>query len=243
MTEKNPFLLFLQKWKEIETQLKIINENDEAFSEDLISAARDKKYITFDDANRLNILRRIRNLYEHNSDAILNQLLQITFPESCHNFLDTIILKLNDPIKIEKHDIKDFTSCSKQDLVTHQLKIMRDKGFTHIPVLDDNKRVTGILSDDAIVRYLLENEIATLDNETIADISEFLEIKDGSKDRSEDFPFISRKSSLLNVKEIISSKVSSQRRVSLFLITENGKKDEALISIITVWDFFKGGIH
>lgn len=239
MTSQESFTEFFNKWKTIEHTLKLLSKSGNSESWKHIEEASDRKIITSLEKSQLNTIREIRNEYAHHPN--IEKWVSLT--PACNIFLEEIIQKLQKSANIENFDIKDFVSCSPIDLVKEKLKLMRKNGYTHLPILNAEKKVIGVLSDDAIVNYLLKNEIATLDQEKIENLLEFTKISEGPIDRSEDFPFISRRKSLLDVKEYLSRNISAQKRISLFLITEDGKKDQPLLSIFTVWDFFKNGIH
>lgn len=53
------------------------------------------------------------------------------------------------------------------------------------------------------------------------------------------YDFISRKDNLYQVIEIYNNVVNSGKRFDALLITENGKKDENILGIITSWDIPK----
>lgn len=113
------------------------------------------------------------------------------------------------------------------------LKEMDKNIFTHVPVIED-KKMTGILSENAILSYIADMEDVIIDKETkVEALKEYLPL---DVHRGESFAFLPRAASLEEVFKLFNEAIQERVRIGMVFITENGKDDEKPVGILTAWD-------
>jgi CBS domain-containing protein len=101
-------------------------------------------------------------------------------------------------------------------------------GYSHAPVLDDEGKIIGVLSEDTIFSYLADNGETNLkDGDKVSSLLEYLPLE---KHRNERYVFFSRFASLEEViKEFEESKRTYGKRLGLVFLTEHGKANERIL--------------
>lgn len=115
------------------------------------------------------------------------------------------------------------------------MNIMTEKGFSHVPVIEDEKLV-GVFSENSILNYLVSNNGGISNNATIKDFTEFIPL---GGHNSELFDFVERDMLLDDVQQMFEDSVKNHHRLGVVFVTENGKEDEKLLGLITAWDAIK----
>ena len=93
--------------------------------------------------------------------------------------LKTCIERLKSPAKAMDYAIKakNMFTATLDSKITFVTDYMNRYGFTHVPVLDENQRLIGVFSDNAIYSYICaKGTIHIGENTTLNDICEFLPI-------------------------------------------------------------------
>lgn len=114
------------------------------------------------------------------------------------------------------------------------MKEMSEKIYTHVPILNSQNSVIGVFSENTIFSYLLDEEIIEIPRDMkFKDLSKYL---DTDKHLSEVFKFIKLSSEISKVKDIFGNELKENKRIGMIFITQNGKKEEPLLGILTPWD-------
>ena len=132
---------------------------------------------------------------------------------------------------------KDVAYASLGMRIKDVMKIMEDDLLTHLPILDNEKRVVGVFSRSSFFDLVKNNPSLTIDEElTVYDFQTVIGLDDHL---NESFYFVSKNMNIRRAFEMIIKKKAHDKIVGLLLVTENGKKDEALLGVITLTDLAK----
>jgi predicted transcriptional regulator len=133
---------------------------------------------------------------------------------------------------------KPVYKCSSGDLISSVVKKMTEQVYTHIPVLHDGKFI-GVFSESSIIRWLgssTDKDGFLLDLTKIGQIKEHF---DKENDTFCGFKFVSRRKDAFSIKDEFLSFVEQTKRLGAIFVTENGKKEEDILGIVTSWDLPK----
>lgn len=117
------------------------------------------------------------------------------------------------------------------DPIYSALQIICEKDYSQIPIYKENKFI-NLLTTNTISRWLSSSlNINKIDfkNTKIGDVLAFDEVVDNHY-------FFKKSSSAYSVIEEFSNWVSEGKKLEAILITANGKPDEKLLNILTIWD-------
>lgn len=113
------------------------------------------------------------------------------------------------------------------------LKIMQEENYSHVPVLDADDKLIGVLSENAIVSYIVNKQGIVIDKEEVREVEDFIQI---DKNRNEIFEFISRDTSMMEVQNRFIKSFNNNKRLAVIYITQTGKRTEKVLGMITAWD-------
>lgn len=206
--------LFLQAYRELET----------------IKTDNDKMYYYFENKNKnlFDTFRSIRNNLSHNT-------LDGSYPVIVSK---EILLKLQDLIK--EMQIMAVNVCILgTNIYTAKLKsklskvieIMGINNYSHVPILDHDRKVIGIVSEHAIIDILSNNAGLLYNADTI--VEDYVEYFTLSDNNNECYPFIKSSAFLYEAKEKFDSRYNSKRKVGVIFITKNGEINEEIIGMLT----------
>ncbi|MCM3089245.1 CBS domain-containing protein [Bhargavaea ginsengi] len=123
---------------------------------------------------------------------------------------------------------------SPDDSLADALRMAGKKKDFQIPVFEDGE-FRGLISPSGLMEYLAETVADDVISREITTLSDILRhIHTGRS-----YEFISANLSVYAAEEMFSDAVVKGRRLEALLITENGRRDEKLIGIITPWDLMK----
>ena len=112
------------------------------------------------------------------------------------------------------------------------IRYMIAKKYTHVPILDNNGKMIGIFSENAIFNYFESHDEIILD--ASVNISEFRKFISIDMRLNEVFSFVSRHETMKTVKDMFVKE--RQQRLGAIFITENGSAAEKLLGLLTPWD-------
>ncbi len=119
------------------------------------------------------------------------------------------------------------------DSLLDAVRLMEQKSYTQIPILDEESNYVDLLTTNTIVRWLGANtNNKDLSQILKVDIDEVLRYKEDSNLCL----FISTKTSFLEVIEIFEEYKNKAKKLEALIITQNGSKNEDFLGIITNWD-------
>ncbi len=222
--------IFIEKYKELEmtisTTFKLNKDDHFVYKLEHMEQFEDIQ-------NKLYYCRNVRNLLQHNS--LYPTTFAIQPSQEMIDFITDTIYRVKNPTKC----LSIATPFQKlywrtlDSNVINTMKAMREHGYSHIPILGEN-RVVGIFSENSIINYLMTQESMTIDkNLCFRDIKDFLSL-DGRK--SHRYVFIDKDAYLPKAEDLFEKAFRKGERIAMILITENGSPKERLLGVITAWD-------
>ena len=179
----------------------------------------------------INVIRTLRNTFVHNN-TMLNNEEGIDVKPIVYNALLEIIDQLKHPKTVETILSKEMIIAHLNSNVWHIMKLMKDKGLMHIPVIANHK-VRGVFSENTVFQILMRYP-KKYQNLQIKHILSYCSIE---ANIHESYDFISIHTPIPVAKERFVR--HSKKRMAMLFVTENGKADENLLGLLTAYDFIK----
>lgn len=177
-------------------------------------------------AETLDALRELRNSLVHM--VRIKDVDPFTVSKEAYEALGEVLFYLIDPPLLYEAAIplQKLLICKEEDSVLELSRLMAERGISHVPLLK-GKKVVGVYSESCLFRFLVDHPEAPIEMLKIKDLGEYVEI---SEQREERYVYVPRDYLLEEaIREYLYSKGETGRRLGLFLITENGRPDEALL--------------
>ncbi|MBE6731556.1 MAG: CBS domain-containing protein [Ruminococcaceae bacterium] len=181
---------------------------------------------------KLDLCREIRNVLTHNSKLGGESVVEPS---------ETVLNNLKECIEFIKKPPLALTFATPADMilkanlsatVLKTMNKMYKNGFSHVPVME-NGYFVGVFSTGTVFEYTLKNPENPINYKTtIRDIDKVLDLSS----HSENFVFAQRNLSSIEARKIFERVVGKNKRVSIIFITENGRKSERLLGLLTPWD-------
>ena len=117
--------------------------------------------------------------------------------------------------------------------VKNAMKIMREKMYTHIPILEDGV-VIGAFDENSIFNYLADEEIVAIEDDlTFAQIKDYTSLHDREM---EEFLFFKSTKYVEELESEFETAFKKGKRIGVTFLTQTGRPTEKLLGIITPWD-------
>lgn len=133
---------------------------------------------------------------------------------------------------------KPVECCNTEDLIVEVVKEMTEKDYTCVPVYDGDKFV-GVFSESSITKWLgesAEKDGFLLEQIKIGDLKKYFDLL---HDSFRGYEFVPKNTNVFDVQEKFLSFTAKQRRLAAIFVTENGRKEEKILGMITAWDLPK----
>ena len=142
----------------------------------------------------------------------------------------------NPPRVIPKFQ-SEVLGAHQNDFINEILVKMKKKSFSQFPVYDENMYVSELISTNTISRWLStrleDNGTIMTEKVKVKDLMEEIEFKNNYK-------FISRNTSIYEAYDLFITQINNeQRNLDVLFITQNGRKNEKLLGLITIEDIAK----
>ncbi len=184
----------------------------------------------------LDVCREVRNILTHS--AAIDGQPPIMPSQPLVDSLQKIIDYLESPplaLEVCTPFSKLLTTHPNQRAMGVMQK-MKDRGYSHIPVIDYGKFV-GVFSVSTLFSYALENPNAGIGADSrISDFSRWLDIDNHASER---FEFMPRDVGVDIARKEFDTVGSDRKRLAMIFLTENGKKGEKILGVLTPWDAIK----
>ena len=125
-----------------------------------------------------------------------------------------------------------IVSCVMTDDISSVIDKMTANRISHVPVLDEEGRVIGVFSESTMMEAW-KAKLSCMATSTISVLDSLLPT---DKHKVDEFLFVSKRATAAGLWKIHKESLENDRRIGLFLITENGKPNEALLGVATIWD-------
>ena len=191
-----------------------------------------KMHVEGVDFTRLMALRMVRNAFAHN--PMLDGRPIVSLNAGVIPFLDDVIahikkLPMAANILIPRSAV---FSGLLNDTIASVVETMLKNVYSHVPVLDAEGKVVGVFSESTMLEM---NKAGIKDDgkTTLNAVAEFLPC---NRHVAEVFRFIPKNDSVAHIRRLCAEALQRHERIGMFFVTENGKSDELLLGILTVWD-------
>lgn len=132
--------------------------------------------------------------------------------------------------------IDNVQYCIPEMNLMNVLSAMKDKNHTHVPILDQNKKILGVLSENTLLLSYLKKK--KIDKNTIVnDVLE--EASLNAKGRRDVVRLVNKNLPMADIKKLFRESMDKKDkdRLTLLLVTSDTKaKEKDLIGIYTIWD-------
>ncbi|MFH1061942.1 MAG: CBS domain-containing protein [Candidatus Omnitrophota bacterium] len=198
---------------------------------EVVEAAGKKNRVVRAKAEELKELGDIRNKLSHGVPLIVPT-------EEAIKKIEDIYLRLVSPPSVLTIAIKNVYTCEVTVKISAVIKVMKEKLYTHVPVYKKGKFL-GLFSERVVTCWVAsfvpedEEEFIIVQN-TVGELEELIQ-----QDADNEYRFVSKNLNVYDIEEMFFDYIEKGRRLGAVFITENGKKDEGLLGIITAWDLPK----
>jgi CBS domain-containing protein len=190
-----------------------------------------KEYKKFE--KDINLIRKIRNLLSHGECKVEGKVA-IEINENIIEKLKEIISLLENPPLVTSRYISEMFVVDLEEKLENLIKTMNEKKISHVPVLDKDKKLVGVFSENTIFSKLSDDEIIEIGKEyKVKDYEKYIKLENHS---SEYFDFIKRNEELASAQNLFNKSIKKDKKLVMLFVTENGKKNEKILGIITPWD-------
>lgn len=219
---------FIEYFNDIEEHLNKKDTSSSLGFARLIGKYQDRDKIVRQYADDLMHLKDIRNILVHNNDyyAIPNEYSL----EKIKNIRDKII----NPPKVYPLFNSKVETVNNQQPIIKVIKFMKERSYSQVPVVNNDNKFLDLITNNAISRWI--GSLADEDDARM--IFEQALVKDvlDYEQESSVYEFISKETLIVDVIDMFEESQKQGRHLEALFITENGKKSEKLLDIITSWD-------
>ena len=221
--------MFAEKWKELESATRLAFPTWDGHNVEKFLKSMRVEGVDF---TRLMALRMARNALTHN--PLLNGTPIVSLNSGVVPFLDDVIsciekLPTAANILIPRCDV---FSCSLDDTISSIVDVMLKNVYSHVPVLDGNGRVVGVFSESTLLE-MSKSGICSVNGMIIRDIAEILPLERHTADV---FRFVPKNDSIAHLRYLCAEALESRERIGMIFVTADGRLEESLLGILTVWD-------
>lgn len=145
--------------------------------------------------------------------------------------LEEIVKKIESPIKVLPEFQVEIEVVNSLDQISDALDSFYRGDYSQLPVIENGKFI-DLLTTDTVTRWIAANKDEggyLLENVAVHEILPYKEFPDNYK-------FVSRNTTLIEVLKIFENFKYKQQLIDAILITQDGKKDQKLLGIITHYD-------
>ncbi|MFA5068099.1 MAG: CBS domain-containing protein [Candidatus Izemoplasmatales bacterium] len=200
----------------------------------MIRELREKNSIVRNFYDYLRDYAELRNAIVHKSSAGERPIAE-PYPETVAEIekLYGILVKPQTAFDLA---VKPVHNCETSTRIIDVVKIMKEKIYTQIPILDGNGNFAGIFSESTLVKWLADSVVSggfILEAAKVADIQKYL---DQGDDKFNTYKFAPREMNIFDVKDMFLDSINKKERLGAIFVTQNGSKTERILGIITAWD-------
>lgn len=227
---------FLNIYNELDSHFRKISDCGETTSHMfVVDRLSEKNKIVRNHREELKLYARLRNAIIHNPYGDKIDIIADPHPEVVKKYAALRDRILDPPLAMEAAiPVKKIYSTSFEAVARDVMQVMANRIFSYVPVLDDNRRIMGIFSENTVFLYLARNEICAVDSKTR--ISEFAEYLPLNQHMGEYFEFLDNQATLDGAKDLFEKSLDQRKRLAAIFITGNGRPDGTLMGMITAWD-------
>lgn len=184
----------------------------------------------------LNLFREMRNLLSHHGK--IDEQAPVEPSEPSIRVLEEILeYAKHPPAALSIATRTDKLYCAKgNELVTDLLENMEQRGFSHIPVVDEKRRLTGVFSVGSLFAYTRSKPEQPVAGLRVRDMGAVLPPQ---RHVMEKFYFVDREASCYEIKKLFQKREAGSRRVAAVFVTVSGDEKSPIMGMITPWDVLR----
>lgn len=180
--------------------------------------------------------RVVRNFLVHNPKV--KGEYAVTPSDALVAFMQRVVDQIKNPLRAMDYAIKtrNMYTAALSSKVTDVIRHMHVNGFTHVPVMEDNKLI-GVFSANVLFGYLAEvrpGEI-TID----AAMDSFVEHIALHRHTNEYFAFMPENAALYEVSRLFKIDARSMKQLCAVFFTKTGRPDENVLGMITPYSLLR----
>ena len=183
---KDSISMFRELCSKFENVVRVkynLDDNEKAFRH--FSLQKENKKFKED----MQVIRNIRNLISH-VECKIEGKAAIEINENIIEKFKEIINYLENPPLVTSRYITEMFVVDLEEKLEKLIKVMNEKKISHVPVLDKDKKLIGVFSENTIFSKLSEDEIIEIGKEyKVKDYEKYIKLENHS---SEYFDFIKR---------------------------------------------------
>lgn len=223
--------VFIEKYKKLE---RVVRETYHLKMNDSISTylGQQEKYWKY--RADIQYCQDIRNWLQH--ERKVNSEFAILPNEAVISFIDSLICKIEGRKRCADIAIreKDIYWRSLDDGVKEAMQEMRKRTYTHVPILDAERRVIGVFDENSIFDYLADEGIVDIDDHLcFGTIQKYLSV---SGREMEEFIFMRSTEYVDELENRVERAFRKGKRVGMAFLTADGRQTSPLFGIVTPWD-------
>lgn len=179
-------------------------------------------------------VRDIRNALQHPKHRSNGAAIQVT--ESFLAEVQALLRHLENPPNANSVGVPRcrIMIANLSDKLGDLADQMRQKGYSHLPILDEQDAVVGVFNEAAVFDHLwAEPETIIAKDMQVADIFPHCRLDAG---HTETFRFVKPRTPMEQLMEMFVAVQSPSSRVGAAFVTASGKPTEPLQRMITPWD-------
>lgn len=183
--------------------------------------------------DKIQYCREVRNFLQH--EPKINNSFAIYASDEMINLLDELINIITNPKRCKDVCIKinDIFYKGLNNSVSESMLQMSHGKYYHIPILE-NQILKGVFSSNSLFEYIIKERKFSLDkNLKFIDIIDYIDIKGNTSER---YYFMKYNDLAEKAKEIFEENYKKANRVSIIFLTDNGKSNEKVKGMITLYD-------
>ena len=222
--------LYIEKYKELEAVVRKTYNLPKQDSISYFLKNQDKFNKFYDD---ISFCQEVRNFMQHKKKV--NGRFAIEPNEEMLAFIQRLINKVANRPRCKDIciKIKNIEKRSLSGSVKETIKVMRQKGYTHIPIVE-NGLLVGVFDENSLFNYVAEHEAVELDDKLcFRDIQKYLSIQDREL---EAFLFVKATMYVEDLEKEMQTYSNKNKRVGIAFLTANGRENEPVQGMVTPWD-------
>lgn len=225
---------FLEDYKNLEDKIieKLNLDREDEGIRPFESLCKIPEYSKYE--QKLRKIKVLRNIIAHHPGISSNDFFSIS--PKAYEFLKEITKHIENPPSIlTKMTQRANLLCGEMNSFAIEIMLMmRERNYSYVPVVNSDKKVIGVFSETSVFNYSTDNLLYMIENEdTLDKFTDYIDMEKFSDDR---FAFISRNCTIIDAYRTITAVSSDAKRISALFVTENGKKTETLLGMLTLWD-------
>lgn len=227
---------FIRAFEALKTEINRRAGEPKAF-DTLLDRAAQRDGLVWKNRERIRYIKDIRNLLQHPRNARPARPFEIT--DEFQREVEGILAYLIDPPCAKDLGVSraNLTTAALSDRIGDLADMMKQKGFSHLPIFDAKGTVIGVFNEAAVFGHLWDEEEKIVGRGMqVADILESCRLNAG---HTETFDFVQPPTPTDALVDRFVS-VGNHTRVGAIFVTSSGKATEPIQRMITPWDVLAG---